>query len=126
MESRTWSMFDRYFPKRLEWARWKYAGFLLSFFCIFAAIPYTLSNHIAAWRGVSVGNIEIWLDREIPFTSWAIIFYIAYYIYIPVVAWIGAASHRREEALVFFQRFIGVTWGIFLIFILLPVEVTFR
>ena len=31
MESRAmsqghWSLFDRYFPNRLEWARWKYAG----------------------------------------------------------------------------------------------------
>ncbi len=125
-ESRAWPVFDRYFSTREQWPRWKYAVFLLLFFCIFAALPYTLSNHIAAWRGVSVAHIEIWIDRKIPFTSWTIIFYIAYYIYIPIVAWIGAAQHRREEALVFFQRSIALTWSVFVIFIMLPVEVTLR
>ena len=117
---------DRFFNERQAWSRLRYTAFLVALFCLLAALPYWLTNQIAAWRDVSVGSIEIWLDREIPYSEWSIWFYIAYYLYIPALAWLGAAAHRREEALVFFQRFVVISWIPYMIFIFLPIEVTLR
>ena len=125
--SNRWNILDRMAPNFHSWTRPKTALFLLCFYLITAAIPYWLTNQIAAWRDVSMFNPEHALDGMIPYMSWNIIFYFSFYLYFPIVAWYGSKSgRRRDEGLMFHQTLTASTWIACLVFIFVPVRVTLR
>ena len=121
-----WAFIDRWFPNRMAWSRPTYAAWLLLLFLLLAAGPYSLINHIAAWRGVSVLDVQTSIDSAIPFVPWMFIFYASFYAYFPALFWVGAKQSRRLVAEQMNQRLIQATWVVFALFLLLPVEVELR
>lgn len=121
-----WALLDRWFSGRMRWSRPAYATWLLALFLLLAGGPYTLVNHIAAWRGASVLDVQTSVDTMLPFVPWMMVFYASFYAYFPVVFWMGAEASRREVAEKFTQRLVQSTWVVFAIFLLLPVEVDLR
>ena len=127
MVSFRWKIVDRWFPNYHSWERPKVAFFLLCFFLTTCAIPYFLTNRIAAWRGVSIFNPENFIDEIIPYMSWNVIFYFSFYLYFPIVSWYGSASgQRREEGLIFHQILTRATLLACLLFVIFPVKVNLR
>ncbi len=125
--SSRWSIVDRLVPNFHSWSRPKAALFLLSFYLITAAIPYWLTNQIAAWRDVSMFNPEHAIDDMIPYMPWNVVFYFSFYLYFPLVAWYGSKPGlRREEGVIFHQSLTMATWMACLLFIFIPVKVNLR
>lgn len=121
-----WRFINRWFPNRMTWSRPTYAAWLLTQFLLLAAGPYTLVNHIASWRDVSVLEVQTVVDTALPFVPLMFIFYASFYAYFPVVFWIGSEQSKREVAERMNQRLIQATWVVFGLFLLLPVEVELR
>ena len=119
-------LIDRWWPKRDEWSRLKYGGFLLSLFLVLGALPYGLINRFSAWRGTSTFEVELPIDWDLPFVPWMVIPYYSFYLYFPWAAWMGASDRHRQNGLVFHQRLIASAWVAFIIFLLFPVEIELR
>lgn len=118
---------DRWCPHYLSWSRPRTALFLLCIYLFTAAIPYVVTNQIAAWRGVSLFSPEHYIDGMIPYMPWTIIFYFSFYLYFPVVAWFGSGDEtRRIEGFVFHVYLTLATWLACLVFIAVPVKVSLR
>ena len=126
MTKNDWPVIDRWWPKRDEWARLKYSGFLLSLFLVLGALPYGLINRFSAWRGTSTFEVELPIDWDLPFVPWMVIPYYSFYLYFPWAAWMGASDRHRQNGLVFHQRLIASAWVAFIIFLLFPVEIELR
>jgi membrane-associated phospholipid phosphatase len=125
-ETATWSPIQRWFPQRGSWSRPIYAAWLGGLFLVLAALPYAVVNQFAGWRSTSVFEVETSLDTALPFVPWMMVFYISFYAYFPLLFWMGAAVHRRQQAEGLTQRLIQATWVAFVIFLLFPVEVDLR
>lgn len=123
----SWAFLDRWFPHYLSWSRPQTALFLLSIYLFTAAVPYFVTNQIAAWRDVSLFNPENFIDDMIPYMPWTIVFYFSFYLYFPVVAWYGSGDgNRRVEGLIFHVYLTLATWMACLLFIVTPVKVNLR
>lgn len=121
-----WSLAERWFPHRMEWSRPVHAGWLLTIFVLLGGLPYTLINHIAAYRNTSVFEVETSLDTMLPFVPWMMVPYVSFYAYFPLMFWMGARDDRRQQAERLTQRLIQATWIAFALFLVVPVEVDLR
>jgi membrane-associated phospholipid phosphatase len=118
---------EKWFPNYLSWSRPRTALFLLSIYLITAAVPYILTNQIAAWRGVSLFNPENFIDDMIPYMPWTIVFYFSFYLYFPIVAWYGSGEgQRRIEGFLFHIYLTLSTLLACVVFIAIPVKVNLR
>ena len=126
MTRNDWPLLDRWIPGRDEWSRPKYAGFLLSVFMVFGALPYVLTNRIAAWRGITVVEISFQIDWDLPYLPLFVLPYYSFYLYFPIVAWIAAHESVRKQGLLFFQRMLALTWFCCIMFLLFPSEIRLR
>ena len=126
MTRNDWPLLDRWIPGRDEWSRPKYAGFLLSVFMVLGALPYVLTNRIAAWRGTTVVEISFQIDWDLPYLPLFVLPYYSFYLYFPIVAWVAAHESVRKQGLLFFQRMLALTWFCCIMFLLFPSEIRLR
>ncbi|MEJ6563250.1 MAG: phosphatase PAP2 family protein [Euryarchaeota archaeon] len=118
---------DRWFPNYHTWSRARVTLFLLCFYFLTAAVPYFVTNQIAAWRDASLFNPNNFIDDMIPYMSWNIVFYFSFYLYFPIVAWYGSKEgQRRIDGFLFHQYLTLSTWAACILFLIAPVKVQLR
>ena len=92
-----------------------------------AGIGYLLTNYFAYWRDWQAFDPATGLDSWIPVIPWMIVPYSTLYLYYPMAALLGMQNEKTQrENIIFHQTLLMLTWMIFVIFILLPVEVDIR
>ena len=101
--------------------------FVLLILILVMAIPYSIINRIMGSIGYSAIDPVTSLDEKIPFIGWSFFIYLSLYLYYPAAAWFGRTSNARiREMFAFHQALFIMTWGVFLVFILVPTEIHIR
>ncbi|MEE2812408.1 MAG: phosphatase PAP2 family protein [Candidatus Thermoplasmatota archaeon] len=120
------------------WSIWKFPlaretriGFLLAMAAIDIVIVaplYLITNHLMAWRGVTVFDPTTSIDLAIPFIAWTVIIYQSlFYFFYPLPLFsMPDTKKARHEALVLSQALIVLAFVSNLWFILCPGEVHIR
>ena len=92
-----------------------------------AGLGYLLTNKFAYWRDWQAFDPTTSIDTWIPVIPWMIVPYSTLYFYYPMAAILGMKSEQTQrENVIFHQILLMLTWMVFVIFILVPVEVDIR
>jgi hypothetical protein len=120
------------------WSIWKFPlaretriGFLLAMAVIDIVIVaplYLITNHLMAWRGVTIFDPTTSMDFSIPFIAWTVIIYQSlFYFFYPLPLFsMPDTKKARHEALLLSQALIVLAFISNLWFIICPGEVHIR
>ncbi len=125
--SKPWRIWSNHWRKRQHLRGLRLPTALIVSIMLGCGLGYLLTNHFANWRNWQAFDPEIGLDSMIPFVPWMIIPYATLYFYYPMAAVLGMKDETTQrENIIFHQIFLLLTFMIFGIFMLLPVEVDMR
>mgnify|MGYP005738648561 FL=1 len=125
--SKPWRIWSSHWNRRTVIYGLRLPFALISAIIVGCGFGYLATNHFANWRTWQAFDPQIGLDTAIPVLPWMIIPYATLYLYYPMAAVLGMKNADiQRENVIFHQTFLLLTWIIFAIFILLPVEVDIR
>ena len=125
--SKPWRLWSSHWKNRHQMFGLRLPLALIFSIILGCGIGYLATNKFAEWRDWQAFDPQIELDKLIPFLPWMIIPYATLYLYYPMAAILGMRDETTQrENIIFHQTILLLTWVIFVIFLILPVEVTLR
>ena len=125
--SKPWRLWSSHWKNRHQMFGLRLPLALIFSIILGCGIGYLATNQLAEWRDWQAFDPQIELDTLIPFLPWMIIPYATLYLYYPMAAILGMRDETTQrENIIFHQTILLLTWVIFVIFLILPVEVTLR
>ena len=125
--SRPWRLWSNHWKNRDKQLGYRLPIALIVAITIGAGLGYLLTNKFAYWRDWQAFDPTTSIDTWIPVMPWMIVPYSTLYFYYPMAAILGMKSEQTQrENVIFHQILLMLTWMVFVIFILVPVEVDIR
>ena len=125
--SRPWRLWSNHWKNRDKQLGYRLPIALIVAIIIGAGLGYLLTNKFAYWRDWQAFDPTTSIDTWIPVIPWTIVPYSTLYFYYPMAAILGMKSEQTQrENVIFHQILLMLTWMVFVIFILVPVEVDIR
>ena len=125
--SRPWRLWSNHWKNRDKQLGYRLPIALIVAIIIGAGLGYLLTNKFAYWRDWQAFDPTTSIDTWIPVIPWTIVPYSTLYFYYPMAAILGMKSEQTQrENVIFHQILLMLTWMVFAIFILAPVEVDIR
>ena len=125
--SKTWRIWSSHWQNKASVFGYRLPIALILAIIFGAGLGYLLTNQFANWRDWQAFDPATGLDSWIPVIPWMIVPYSTLYFYYPMAALLGMKNEKTQrENIIFHQTLLMLTWIIFAIFILLPVEVDIR
>ena len=125
--SRPWRLWSNHWKNRDKQLGYRLPIALIVAIIIGAGLGYLLTNKFAYWRDWQAFDPTTSIDTWIPVIPWTIVPYSTLYFYYPMAAILGMKSEQTQrENVIFHQILLMLTWMVFVIFILIPVEVDIR
>lgn len=125
--SRPWRLWSNHWKNRDKQLGYRLPIALIVAIIIGAGLGYLLTNKFAYWRDWQAFDPTTSIDTWIPVIPWMIVPYSTLYFYYPMAAILGMKSEQTQrENVIFHQILLMLTWMVFVIFILIPVEVDIR
>ena len=125
--SRPWRLWSNHWKNRDKQLGYRLPIALIVAIIIGAGLGYLLTNKFAYWRDWQAFDPTTSIDTWIPVIPWMIVPYSTLYFYYPMAAILGMKSEQTQrENVIFHQILLMLTWMVFAIFILAPVEVDIR
>lgn len=125
--SRPWRLWSNHWKNRGRQLGYRLPIALIVAIIIGAGLGYLLTNKFAYWRDWQAFDPTTSIDTWIPVIPWMIVPYSTLYFYYPMAAILGMKSEQTQrENVIFHQILLVLTWMVFVIFILVPVEVDIR
>ena len=125
--SRPWRLWSNHWKNRDKQLGYRLPIALIVAIIIGAGLGYLLTNKFAYWRDWQAFDPTTSIDTWIPIIPWMIVPYSTLYFYYPMAAILGMKSEQTQrENVIFHQILLMLTWMVFAIFILAPVEVDIR
>ena len=125
--SKPWRLWSSHWKNRSAWFGYRLPTALMIAMTIGAGLGYLLTNKFSNWRDWQAFDPMSGMDSWIPVIPWMIVPYSTLYFYYPMAALLGMKNEQTQrENIIFHQTLLMLTWMVFVVFLVLPVEVDIR
>jgi len=119
-----WRFLRRPWERRHSLGGWFVPLELLGVMALFGGGGYILVARVNAWRGETVLDLELALDRAIPFLDWSVFVYVTLYVYFVLPALVTPRDdHGLVRLFYLHTSLLAVTLFSFVVFLALPCEI---